>query len=103
MTHVTCRLTAKYRDQLRNPTLGNRVWATVFYKLCWLFDDNLFSDCNCDVRGTEDGSVDCDENGQCRCKRHATGLRCSACPTGFFGLNANNTDGNDELLPTRTQ
>ena len=28
MTHVTCRLTAKDRDQLRNPTLGNRVWAT---------------------------------------------------------------------------
>ena len=31
MTHITCRLTAKNRDQLRNPTLGNRVWA--FY-LC---------------------------------------------------------------------
>ena len=30
MTHVTCRLTAKNRDQLRNPTLGNRVWAAVF-------------------------------------------------------------------------
>jgi len=28
MTHVTCRLTAKDRDQLRNTTLGNRVWAT---------------------------------------------------------------------------
>ena len=28
MTHVTCRLTARNRDQLRNPTLGNRVWAT---------------------------------------------------------------------------
>ena len=27
MTHVTGRLTAKYRDQLRNPTVGNRVWA----------------------------------------------------------------------------
>ena len=27
MTHVTCRLTAKNWDQLRNPTLGNRVWA----------------------------------------------------------------------------
>ena len=27
MTHVTCRLTAKDRDQLRNPTLGNRVWG----------------------------------------------------------------------------
>jgi len=28
MTHVTCRLTAKNRDQLRNPTLGNQAWAT---------------------------------------------------------------------------
>ena len=27
---VTCMLTAKNRDQLRNPTLGNRVWATFF-------------------------------------------------------------------------
>jgi len=25
MTHVTCRLTAKSRDQLRNPTVGNLV------------------------------------------------------------------------------
>ena len=29
MTHVTCRLTAKNRDQLRNLTLGNRVCATL--------------------------------------------------------------------------
>ena len=28
MTHVTCRLTAKNRNQLRNPTLSNRVWAS---------------------------------------------------------------------------
>ena len=28
MTYVTCRLADKNRDQLRNPTLGNRVWAT---------------------------------------------------------------------------
>ena len=27
MSHVTCRLTAKNRDQLRDPTLGNQVWA----------------------------------------------------------------------------
>ena len=34
MTHVTCRLTAKNRDQLRNPTLGNLLWATftLFYR-----------------------------------------------------------------------
>ena len=29
MTYDTGRLTAKNRDQLRNPALGNRVWATV--------------------------------------------------------------------------
>ena len=29
MTLVTCRLTAKNRDQLRNPTLGDRAWATL--------------------------------------------------------------------------
>jgi len=28
MTHITCRLTAKDRDQFRNPTLRNQVWAT---------------------------------------------------------------------------
>jgi len=31
MSHVTSRLTAKNRDQLRNPTLGNRVCATFYY------------------------------------------------------------------------
>ena len=32
MIYVTYRLTAKNRDQLRDPTLGNRVWATfTFY------------------------------------------------------------------------
>ena len=36
MTHVTCRLTAKNRDQLRNPTLGNRVWATFTFTYCML-------------------------------------------------------------------
>jgi len=34
MTHITCRLTAKNRDQLRNPTLGSRVWATFTYLYC---------------------------------------------------------------------
>jgi len=28
VTHVTCRLTAKNRDQLRDRTRGYRVWAT---------------------------------------------------------------------------
>ena len=38
MTHITCRLTAKNRDQLRNPTLGNRVWATFLHCLDVLRD-----------------------------------------------------------------
>jgi len=38
MTHVTCRLPAKNRDQYRNPTLGNRVWATFTFRLS-LTDD----------------------------------------------------------------
>ena len=28
MRHVTCRLTAKNRDHLRNPTLGSRICAS---------------------------------------------------------------------------
>jgi len=33
MTHATCRLTAKNRDQFLNPTLGNRVRATYTFLL----------------------------------------------------------------------
>ena len=44
MTHVTCRLTAKNRDQLRNSTLGNRVWATfTFLDLYMNIAFNIFS------------------------------------------------------------
>ena len=31
MTHVTCKLTAKNRDQLRNPALGNRLHVTITF------------------------------------------------------------------------
>ena len=57
------------------------------------YNYHLFSDCNCDIRGTENGSVECDESSQCWCKQYVTGLRCDACLSGFFGLDANNTDG----------
>ena len=30
MTHVTCRLTAKNRDQLRNPTLSNEYGLPIY-------------------------------------------------------------------------
>jgi len=34
MTRVTCRLTAKNQNQLWNPTLGDRVWATFTFYFC---------------------------------------------------------------------
>ena len=36
MTHVTRRLTAENLNQLRNPTLGNRVRTTVLLLSCGL-------------------------------------------------------------------
>ena len=41
MTRVTCRLTAKNRDQLWNPTLGNRVWAAFIF-----YDAEMQLNCN---------------------------------------------------------
>jgi len=37
MTNVTCRLTAKNRDQLRNPMLGNRVRAIFLSEKFYFF------------------------------------------------------------------
>ena len=31
MTCITCRLTARNRDQLRNPSLGNQVWLPLAF------------------------------------------------------------------------
>jgi len=51
MTHVTCRLTARNRDQLRDRTLGNGVWATftLFYLITYSFspDQSVFTAVNC--------------------------------------------------------
>jgi len=58
MTHVTCTLTATNRDQLRNPTLGNRVWATF-------------------LRGRHAGVGDCDSRGQV--------VEGGKCPDAFYG------------------
>ena len=47
MTHVTYRLTAKCRDQLRNPMLGNRVWATFFSCLFYVNFRSVTNWLNC--------------------------------------------------------
>ena len=38
VTHITCRLTAKNRNLLRNPTLCNRIWATFTFTSCYYGD-----------------------------------------------------------------
>jgi len=49
MTYVTCRLTAKNRDQLRNHTFGNQVLATFTFLLLIIYviseKTNLQSTC----------------------------------------------------------
>ena len=51
MTHVTYRLTAKNRDQLRNPMLGNRVWATItlFRAIVVLYEISLTAEWLCET------------------------------------------------------
>ena len=41
MTHVTCRLTVKNRDQLRNLTLSDRVQATFTVSVAAVLIDQL--------------------------------------------------------------
>jgi len=62
MTHATCRLTAKNRDQLRKPTLSSRVWATFLpflqhTKLTYLFTHLLISDCAVTVTASSESKM----------------------------------------------
>jgi len=61
MTHVTYRLTATNRDQLRNPTLGNRVRAafTDVYKLTFSPEENSAS--RVTTRAQFDGDLEDEE------------------------------------------
>ena len=51
----------------------------IFY--CCFNKSNL--GCNCNVEGSE--SLQCDKNGQCKCKTGFIGLTCSECNVGFEG------------------
>jgi len=65
MTHVTCRLTAQKRDQLQNPTLGNRVWVTFTFTLLLAvgnlhnsaYDSTVLIVTDCDTRSNKIGRV----------------------------------------------
>ena len=59
--------------------------AQVFSKQICLVNFRLirFLGCDCNPEGSE--SLQCDENGQCKCKAGFTGLQCNECLTGFEG------------------
>ena len=49
--------------------------------------------CDCDVRGTENGSLACNDTGNCYCMPHVTGSKCDACAPGYFNLSADHVGG----------
>jgi len=58
--YVTCRLTAKNRDQLLNPTLGNRVWATfTFLFYCPVVVCQLLGLRHCVCAGVDGALLQC--------------------------------------------
>jgi len=63
MTHVTCRLTAKNRDQPRNPTLGNRVRATFTFFTESKVQQKLYShfDLKIDKKTEQERTTDIDK------------------------------------------
>ena len=104
MTHITCRLTAKNRNQLLNPTLGDRVWATFFYLMCYCLISPRFFQVNWDmfscfllgytlpssrVKSTKQPRIYCDS---CHCLHVIRGLVCmsdtsAVCPILYSLLN----------------
>ena len=51
-----------------------------------MFTFNIISECNCNLFGTENMSLTCDDNGQCNCKCDVTGLNCDVCGVGHQGF-----------------
>nr|XP_022919111.1 laminin subunit alpha-1 isoform X1 [Onthophagus taurus] len=57
--------------------------------------------CDCNVDGTDsilgkctpERICQCDENGNCPCKRNVHGKECNNCKSGYFGLQTENPDG----------
>ena len=47
----------------------------------------MFTNAACDCN--EPGSIGrtCGDDGQCRCKKEFTGLKCNECAPGYFGSN----------------
>jgi hypothetical protein len=49
--------------------------------------------CDCDVRGTVNGSIECSDTGQCVCKSKVEGVKCDECVEGYYGLDGDVIEG----------
>uniref|UniRef100_A0A915E106 Uncharacterized protein n=1 Tax=Ditylenchus dipsaci TaxID=166011 RepID=A0A915E106_9BILA len=59
--------------------------------------------CNCNMAGTEptqckDSTCLCSNEGQCKCKKHTTGLKCDQCSENSFSLESQNPNGCTECF-----
>ncbi|KAK2564512.1 Laminin subunit beta-1 [Acropora cervicornis] len=52
--------------------------------------------CECNSYGS--ANMQCSESGQCSCLANVTGLQCTQCPLGFYGLPANPCQGSKEFF-----
>ena len=58
---------------------NNRIYSIEWWKSWYCY----FSACSCDQKGST--STSCDKNGNCKCKSHIVGPKCSKCEPGYFG------------------
>ncbi|XP_026107420.1 usherin-like [Carassius auratus] len=69
---------------------------SLFYRevgaLLWAKD--VCKPCECHSAGTVNGSLECEPiGGQCKCKRHVSGIQCNQCQHGFYKLQSALADG----------
>lgn len=49
--------------------------------------------CQCSPEGTDSSDTECNEKGECSCKRNVVGPKCTLCKSGFYGLESSNPHG----------
>lgn len=52
-----------------------------------------FSRCQCNLLGTDPNNAQCNEKGECFCKRNVIGASCDQCRVGYYGLEESNPYG----------
>ena len=53
----------------------------------------IFRKCECSGAGTDADYTQCNEEGECSCKRHVVGAKCGQCQQGYYALEAANPHG----------